>query len=294
MRGLLIGASGQLGRALSAVFSRGFEMVEAGYRHARAGQLRVDLGDAGSVLAALREAKPDVILIAGAMCNVDLCELEPMACRRVNALGPQVIAEYAREKGNCVVLFSTDHVFDGSLEAYEEWDRIGPLNAYARSKAMGEAIVRELMPDGHLVIRTSWLYGPDEQRRNFVLRVVDRLAAGESVLVPSDQWGSPTYSEDLARATRFLVEHGHRGTFHATGPEFIDRASFARRICGHFGLDEGSIVPKLTSELGQAAPRPLRVRLNCRKLRAAGAQGFKGIDSGLACLSTWDASFQRV
>lgn len=294
MRSLLIGASGQLGQALSSAFPPGYEIIEAVCRHARPGQLTVDLADRASIWAALRETEADLILIAGAMCDVDLCELEPGACYRINAMGPQVVAEYARENGGRVVLFSTDHVFDGSTEAYGEYDPVGPLNAYARSKVLAEAVVRQLIPDRYLVIRTSWLYGPDPRRRNFVLRLVDRMIAGESVVVPADQWGSPTYTGDLAEATRFLAEHDHAGTFHATGPEFIDRASFAQRICRHFGLDESWIVPKPTSELGQAARRPLRVRLDCGKLGATASGKFRGIDSGLVSLRTWRAEFQRV
>jgi len=119
---------------------------------------------------------------------------------------------------------------------------------------------------------------------------VDRIREGQQVLVPADQWGSPTYTEDLARATRFLIEHGHAGTFHATGPEFVDRATLARRICAHFRLDDRYIVPKPTSELGQAARRPLRVRLDCRKLYKTGVGGFREISRGLESLASSETS----
>ena len=185
------------------------------------------------------------------------------------------------------MLFSTDHVFDGTQESYKEADSVRPLNAYARTKAESEEIVREVLPGRHLVIRTAWLYGPDTARRNFILRLVDRAMAGERIQVPTDQSGSPTYTEDVARATRFLLEHGHAGTFHATGPELMDRVSLARQVCAHFGLDEGAIVPVPTSALGQAAPRPLCVRLDCQKIETAGVSRFRGVAAGLAVLRAW-------
>jgi len=293
MRVLLIGASGQLGQALAAAFVRDHRVIPAAHRHARPGDLDLDLGDTERVMAVLNETKPDLILVAGAMCAVDRCELETEACRRINVSGPRVVAEYARDHGRFVVYYSTDHVFDGDRDLYRESDPIGPLNVYARSKADGEAALRELLPDRHLILRTSWLYGPDAQRMNFALRCVDSIRAGRSVQVPADQWGSPTYTEDLAHATRFLVERGHAGTFHATGPEFVSRSVLARKVCARFGLDEGLIVPKLTSELGQAARRPLRVRLDCTKLSETGARGFRGVDRGLETLAALDGALSH-
>lgn len=190
-------------------------------------------------------------------------------------------------RGGLVVFYSTDQVFDGARDAHRETDATAPLNMYARSKAEGEAALRELLPDRHLILRTAWLYGPDAARKNFALRLVARLGAGKAVTVAADQWGTPTYTDDLAGVTRWLVERGASGTFHATGPDRIDRLSLARKIYGQFGLDTGLLVPKATRELGQAAPRPLRIFLDCRKIHEAGFGDFRGVDAGLAVLHRW-------
>lgn len=290
MRVLLIGSSGQLGHSLSAAFSPKHHVIEAVRCNPTAGQVTIDLNDRPATLAALLDAKPDAVLIAGAFCHVDLCETEQEACRRVNVRGPQTVAEYARDHECQVVLYSTDQVFDGTRESYGETDVIAPLNVYAQTKAESEAMLREVLPDRRLVLRTAWLYGPDAARRNFVLRLIGRVAAGEDVQIPADQWGTPTYTDDLARATLFLVERGHSGTFHATGPERIDRFSLARKVCSRFGLDARRLIPKSTRELGQAAPRPLRVFLDCRKIRAVGTEPFRGVDAGLEALYAWHAA----
>lgn len=287
MRVLIIGANGQLGGALSRAFSPSHGVIETVHRHPRPGQRTADLGDPAALRAALLEAMPDLVLIAGAFCHVDLCETEREACWRVNVGGPEAVADYARERACRVVYYSTDQVFDGTRDSFLETDAINPLNVYAQSKAAGEAVLRERLPERHLILRTAWLYGPDPARKNFALRLAQRIAEGSDVPVPSDQWGTPTYTEDVAAATLFLVERGLAGTYHAVGPDVIDRVRLAQLVCERFGLDDRHVVPTPTRELGQAARRPLRVVLDCAKLRQAGAPAFRSLDEGLAALHAW-------
>ena len=287
---VLIGGSGQVGLALQSVFASGYDLVATGHDHRRPGQTGLDLGDARATMALLQTERPDLVLLAGAMCHVDRCEQEPDLCRRVNVAGPAAVAAYAREHGSRVVFFSTDHVFDGDEPSYREADAVHPLSMYARSKMEAEDAIREAIPAQHLIIRTGWLYGPDLQRRNFVVRLIDRVRAGEDVDVPSDQWGSPTYTDDLARAAGFLVERAEAGTFHATGPELIDRVALALRVCERFELDPRHVHARPTSALNQPARRSLRVQLDCSKLHETGAPAFRGIAAGLDSLATWSSS----
>jgi dTDP-4-dehydrorhamnose reductase len=289
MRTLLIGASGQVGHALAGQFA-GDELVTASHQHARAGDLQLDLGDAAAVRRALADVRPDLVLVAGAMCNAELAETERDMCERINTLGPAAVAEYAHGSGARVVYFSSDHVFDGAQERYVESDAMHPLYVYAATKARGEEAIRAILPERHLIVRTGWVYGPDAERRNFALRLVDRITAGETVTVPGDQWGCPTYTDDLARATRHLVDRGLTGTFHATGPDFVDRGTLAFAICDQFGLDRGRVAVKPTRELGQVARRSLRVRLDCGKLHSAGAPAFRGVADGLRALAAAQAA----
>lgn len=290
MRVLLIGGSGQLGGALGAAFAGSGEMLTTACLHPQRGQIALDLGDRLATTALLETWRPDLVLLAGAMCHVDRCEQEPDLCRRINVEGPIAVAEFARAHGTRMVFFSTDHVFDGTQPSYKESDPVRPLSVYARSKMDAEAAIREIVPDEHLIVRTGWVYGPDLHRRNFILRLIDRVRAGETVEVPADQWGNPTFTADLAGTVRFLVEHEETGTFHATGPEVIDRVSLARRVCDRFDLDASHVVPRPTSTLGQAAERSLRVVLDCSRLDSLGAPQFRGVAAGLDALAAWCAS----
>jgi dTDP-4-dehydrorhamnose reductase len=289
MRVLLIGGSGQLGTALERAF-RSMDLVTTAHRHAARRHVSLDLADPSAIEGVLQHTRPDLVLVAGAMCHVDRCEQEPDLCSRINVGGPIAVAEFVRRSDARVVFFSTDHVFDGTEPTYREDDPVHPLNTYATSKAEAERSIREILPSRHLIVRTGWVYGPDPCRRNFVLRLVDRVRAGETVEVPDDQWGNPTHTEDLAAAVRFLVDRGETGTMHATGPDAIDRASFARRICDAFGLDRARVLARPTGVLAQPAPRALRVQLDCSRLRSTGAPAFRTIGDGLSDLARRDCA----
>lgn len=292
-RALVIGSTGQLGRALCAALRPDAEVVEAVRQAPGPGQVMVDLADPAAAAATVQMVRPSWVVIAGAFCNVNRAETERALCFRVNAEGPGAVAAAAGQVGAVVVHYSTDSVFDGRRALYTEADAICPVNAYSESKAAGEEAVRAARPGEHLLIRTSGMFGPDERRRNFVLRLVDELRAGKAVPVPDDQWGNPTYSEDLAGATRQLLAQGARGVYHAVGPEHLSRIELARRICDAFGLDPRQVTPVATAALGQAARRPLRLRLSTDKLSAAGVGAFRPVSEALAALRRW-ADLQAV
>lgn len=283
-RALVIGASGQVGRALCTAFARGYDVVAASHQHVEGHDEHVDLADAAGVRDLMRRVRPEVVLLAGGMCNVDGCELETELCDQVNVIGTHVLADEAGSIGSHVVFFSTDHVFDGSRDRNREIDPVAPMNVYSTSKVKAEHILRRILPGRHLIIRTSSVYGVDTHRRNFVVRLIDRVSQRLPLDVPEDQWGSPTFTEDLAHAASILVERREKGTFHATGPDYVSRSSFAVQICEQFGLDAAMILPCPTSSLKQPARRPRGVLLDCEKLAKAGVPPFVGIEAGLARL----------
>ena len=286
-RVLIIGASGQVGHALRVAFTPEYAVIGASHRHVEGDDARIDLADADSVRGVIEDAQPAVVVLAGGMFHVDGCELDPARSQLINVTGTKVVGAAARSAGASLVFYSTEHVFDGSQSSYRETDAVAPMNVYSRHKVEAENAVRDARPDDHLILRTSSVYGADVHRRNFVVRFVDQVTAGQSVIVADDQWGSPTHAADLARTTRLLVDAGARGTYHATGPEFVDRATFARRICERFGLDASLVVARPASSLGQPAPRPWGVRLDCSRLAAAGVPAFMTIDAGLDTLREW-------
>jgi dTDP-4-dehydrorhamnose reductase len=289
-RCLIIGASGQLGRQLVQSFGPGYDLVTSANAHAEAGQLRIDLSDPEKTCQTIQSVAPQLILLTGAYCNVDQAEIEQELSHQINAGTPEAIARQAKETGTFLVYFSSDYLYDGQQEVYTELDPPSALNFYGQTKAAGEAAVRKQLPQQHLILRTAWLYGPDPVRKNFILRLVDQLLAKSPAVIPADQFGAPTYTEDLAAATKFLFEKGATGTFNATGPDLKGRMELARLVCQTFDLDEGLLQPKETGQLNQRAIRPLRVALNCNPLRLAGGPAFRNLQAGLQLLKEWNGA----
>ncbi|HVG26993.1 MAG TPA: sugar nucleotide-binding protein, partial [Acidobacteriaceae bacterium] len=117
-----------------------------------------------------------------------------------------------------------------------------------------------------LVLRTTTVYGPDPQGKNFLYTLRRLLSAGTPMRVPSDQLANPTYNQDLASATLALLRGGHTGLFHTAGPENLSRLDFALLACNLLHLPSATLTGLSTPELNQRAPRPLHAGLNSTKL----------------------------
>src|SRR5262249_5131661 len=138
-----------------------------------------------------------------------------------------------------------------------EDDLPNPLSVYGRSKLEAEQVLAEALGPALLTVRTTWVYGPERQGKNFAYQLAKTLSQGKPLVCPSDQGSNPSYRPDVARAVIGLTEAGRTGLVHVAGPEWVDRPRFARTLANGFGLDPGLIVPKTTAELGQPAARPL-------------------------------------
>ena len=263
MRALIIGASGQVGGALSSLCVR--RRIEVyGAAPDGKGFLYADLTAPETVRAAFGKARPDLVLLASAFTNVDGCERDPGLARRVNAGGAALTAEECRKTGAKLVYFSTEYVFDGKTGPYGEDDPVSPISVYGRTKLEGERACLEV--PGALSVRTTVVYSHDPASRNFVMQLISSQRAGARMRVPSDQYSNPTYAPELAAAVLDLVEKGASGVFNGVGPDRLSRYEFALKACAAFGFDPAFLEPKRTSELGQLAPRPLEAGLKTDKL----------------------------
>jgi dTDP-4-dehydrorhamnose reductase len=279
MTGLVIGASGQVGALLYQYWADKGTCVGTYCHHGQPGLCRLDLRDHAEVRKILQELRPEVCYVPGGLTFVDYAENHPEECRDINVLGVANLAEGLATLGSTLVLFSTDHVFGnppvadasgpahpGSPRPRREDEAVEPLSAYAKSKAHAEQLVRQILPEKHLILRTSWVFGPDPQQKNFVYRLLQTLKKGEPLLVPSDQHGQPTFGPDLARTALRLVTGGATGTFHVVGPEYLSRLSWAQMIAATLGLPANLIQGRPTAALPPQAKRPLHVRLARQKL----------------------------
>ena len=265
MRALIIGASGFVGTALRAAF--GPEAVGTYYSHRCEGLLPLDMRDRLAVNRLIVEVRPEIVIQPAAQPHVDWCEQHAEESYAINVAGTRNVAEAARAAGARYLFVSTDYVFDGAAGPYAEDAPTGPRNVYGRHKLEAEAFIAATLRN-YVIARVCGVYGYEPQGKNFVMALLAKGRRGEPMNVPSDQWGTPTYGDNLAAAMHELALGSARGIYHVVGPEWLDRVSFARLACEVFGLDPGFLRPRLTAELGQPAPRPLRGGLQTAKARA--------------------------
>ena len=260
MRILITGATGQLGSELCRAFRQhtivpkdlpGFDLTGS------------------DVEEQVVEAKPDLIVHAGAYTDVDGAEREPEVATAVNVRGTERVAAAARRLGARVYYISTDYVFDGASRApYTEQDRPNPLSRYGLTKWEGEQAVLSSGAKA-LVIRTAWLYGA--QGNNFVKSIMRAAQEQPALKVVNDQRGCPTFAEDLAVAIRRLAEHPAEGIVHATNQGQATWYEFAQAIVQEMGLSV-PVLPITTAQAGRLAKRPPYSVLSLQRLLSLGIE----------------------
>lgn len=256
---LVIGASGLVGEQLIKAYSqRGIEAIGTSHREEVAGLIQLDITVRERVMALVRGTRPQTVLLAAALTNVDLCEEIPDVAARVNVTGVMHVAQAAGEIGARLVYLSTDYVFDGQSGPYREEDVPRPLSQYGWQKLQAEKLVGEILPRGHLIIRTTGVFGWEHRPRNFVARLVLQSRAGRNSLVANDQFSTPTYAPNLAAAVTELERQGQGGIINVAGTMLLDRYSLALMAAEVFGLDRRLIHPASTETLRQTAARPRR------------------------------------
>lgn len=282
MKAIVIGGSGQIGSwLLHSLAARGHDAVGTYCTVAYPGLVQLDGADLSGSAQWLREQRPDVVFFPAGFTWVDGCEKDPGRARGANLEQPLNLARIAAETGARFVYYSTDYIFDGIGGPYDEAARPRPLSVYGQAKLEAEQALTALLGDRLIIARTSWVYGPERQGKNFAYQLVKTLRAGKTITVPVDQISSPSYGPDVAAASVRLFEMGASGIFHVVGPEVISRPTFARAIADAFDLDASLIEGKTTAEMGQGAPRPLNGGLLAPRLEAALPGMMRPLDRAL-------------
>lgn len=252
MKVLLTGAGGQLGLDLAEAFSDAelFALPRT----------ELDVASESDVSEAVTSFRPDLVVNAAAWTDVDGCEADPDKAHRVNTLGPWWLARACRGVDAVLVTYSTDYVFDGvapltsdgQRRAWSEFDPVSPINVYGRSKAAGEQLVRQSLVE-HFIVRTAWVSGA--RGRNFVRTMLRLGEERGAVAVVDDQHGSPTFTRDLAAATRGLVAGDKYGTYHLANSGWCSWYDLAEATFELAGLDVD--LQRMSSmQLERPAPRP--------------------------------------
>jgi len=227
-RVLVTGGNGQLGQTLS-------KLSEAKGQSAKLtinilDRAELDITDPAAIDTRLNDLRPDVIINAAAYTQVDKAETEEDKAYLVNATGAANLAQWVGDHDARLIHISTDFVFDGkNSRPYTEEAETFPLGAYGRSKLAGEQLLRERLPVGSAIIRTSWLYS--EFGNNFVKTMLRLMSERDELGVVNDQIGSPTSTHSLAELLLNMAQTQFKsGIFHWTDGGAISWYDFARQI----------------------------------------------------------------
>jgi dTDP-4-dehydrorhamnose reductase len=264
----LIGAQGMLAGAVKRSCPEHYHIVPLDLPD-------FDITDYNLVLNTLEKVKPDGIINCAAHTNVDACESERDRAEQVNTRGPANLARAAKLTNARLVHISTDFVFDGEKGLpYVEEDVVNPQSVYGRTKALGEQTILDSGLKEYFIVRTSWLYGPGG--KNFVDTIIRLAKEKESIRVVSDQTGSPTYTEDLARALWSLVSLNdtHYGIYHYANEGQCSWYEFAQEIIGQLRKKGDSLMVKEiiaieSKDYPQPAKRPAFSVLSKDKIKQA-------------------------
>jgi dTDP-4-dehydrorhamnose reductase len=267
MRVLILGNKGMLGHDMETVF-HGQDFIGLDKEE-------LDILNKEKVYESFLTVQPDVVINCAAYTNVDRAEDEENLANLVNGYSVGVLASACREIDALFVHISTDYVFDGEKrQGYNEEDHTSPINAYGRSKMLGENLLFDEMEmldqlnpvEGrYFLIRTSWLFG--HYGANFVDKMLALAQEEQEIKVVNDQFGKPTYTLDLCKQIKWLIDTKDypSGTYHVTNEGSTSWYDFAKEI---YKLSDISakVVPCSTAEIERKAKRPMFSILNNNKL----------------------------
>jgi dTDP-4-dehydrorhamnose reductase len=246
----------------------------------------MDITDAASVGSVIAETKPDVVLHAAAMTQVDQCEQQKDACWTTNVSAVEYIIDACRTHHAHLIYISTDFVFDGSHGPLDENEKPAPVNYYGQSKLAAEELV---MNSGlsWAIIRTVLVYGitADMSRSNIVVWVKNNLEQGKPIQVVNDQWRTPTLAEDLAMGCYLAAKEKAKGIFHISGKDFLTPYDIALKAADFFQLDKSLITPTNASQFKQPGERPLITGFIIDKARKELGYEPHTLDEGIAIIA---------
>src|SRR6266702_1401613 len=269
---LILGATGQLGTDLVHA------AAAAGVDHVGTGHEDIDVTQGHSVAAGIARYRPTIVINTAAFHRVDACESDPHQAYLVNAVGALLVARAAAGAGARCVYISTDYVFsgdkppaeDGRLTPDTAWvedDPVRPLNVYGASKAAGEEAVR-LADPRHLIARVSSLFGvtsPRNKGSNFIEAILKKAGEGGPVRVVSDQWMTPTYTADAARAIVRLALSETTEIMHVTSADGCTWHTLATEAVRLVGL-RAAVEPVPASTYYSQIRRPKNSALHTGRL----------------------------
>lgn len=241
----------------------------------------LDITDAAAVDKMITETAPEAVIHCAAWTAVDAAEDNEEKCRQVNVNGTENIAKVCKKLDCKMMYISTDYIFDGKgTRPWEPDDPVTtPLNVYGQTKYEGELAVRNNV-EKFFIVRIAWVFG---KGKNFIKTMLNLGKTHDHLTVVNDQYGTPTYTYDLARLLVDMIETDKYGNYHATNEGgYITWYDFACEIFRQAGMDV-DVEPVSSAQYAAKAKRPENSRMNKQKLA----------DNGFEPLPDWKDALRR-
>lgn len=270
---LIFGAGGQLGFELMKLFPEPTGIFHNGTDR----DFSFDITDFAKLEDLILKKRPDIIINAAALTNVDRCENQRKSAMEINAESVRHITRAASVTKSYLVQVSTDYVFDGTDSMYKETSVPNPINFYGLSKLLGD--VSALSYDDSLVVRTSGVFG---YKQNYPRFVLSQLREGKEIKAVKSFY-SPIHAKLLAEAILELTEFRKTGIINVSGPR-ISRYDLAVKIADKIGCSKDNIHELDQNEMKWPARRPYDSSLDNTLSRRILDDKFYDIDLNLELL----------
>lgn len=278
-----VGASGLVGSRIPELLSDKYDITNLSI------ETGTNITDPKTLEVIKNDSAHSVVLHIAAKADVDGCEKdkelgEEGAAFKINVLGTKNVIDAARASNKKFIYISTDFVFDGEKladEEYTEEDIPHPVNWYAKTKYLGEQVVKESgLP--YVIMRIAYPYRKAfEMKKDFVRSVLGRLQNNQPVAAVTDHIFTPTYIDDIVFAIDKLIAPEVTGIYHVVGSQHLTPYDAALQIAEVFGCDKNLISQTTRSEYFKGkAPRPFNLALNNDKIQKLGVK-MLGFEEGL-------------
>ncbi|MCL4479190.1 MAG: dTDP-4-dehydrorhamnose reductase [Deltaproteobacteria bacterium] len=258
---IITGANGMLAYALKETIGSNFDLIALTEKE-------LDITNSEDVLYTMRDIRPDVLVNAAAYTYVDKAEQEQTLARLINGTAVGYIAKACNITNTRVIHISSDYIFDGEKEGhYTEYDEPNPMSIYGISKLIGEQELTK-HTDNYVIIRSQWLYG--DHGSNFAETIISLAEKKDELKVVDDQYGSPTYTMDLAKAIKLIIQRNDikKDIFNFSNEGVVSWFGFAKDIFRLMGV-EIKLIPVDSSAYPRPAKRPHNSALDKTKIKNA-------------------------
>lgn len=236
---LVVGATGYLGKHFYKTCSHLFPDTLGTSRQTDHNLLFFDLANP-SIESVLDNHQFTHGIITAGITKIALCEQEPKRSWDINVTNTLSLVEQLIKKNIKPVLFSTDCVFDGSQEMYQDQSPTSPLNNYGSQKAFLEKEIPKICGDNFLMLRLSKTYSIEEDS-TLLHEITKKLINKEIVRAATDLCFCPIYVGDVIQTTLNLITHNISGLFNLAGPDYISYAKLSYMIADGLGISRANI-----------------------------------------------------